>query len=83
MGSNAGKTVAMAEFMGVLRRQFGDRAQNHVSLVCNRLNQLTEVRINLPATLAETGSLADYLGNAAAAGKNRSRCKSNFVIDRY
>lgn len=75
-----GKTVTRAAIFAAFDQAFGSGARRRVSLFCDREDQLTELRLSLPAKLDSSTPLQQLLERSSGP-VNRGSCGERITLD--
>lgn len=75
-----GKTVTRAALFAAFDQAFGSGARRRVSLFCDREDQLTELRLSLPAKLDQSIALEQLLERGGGS-VNRGSCGERIILD--
>lgn len=81
LAQNLGNYVKTEELLKMVDHLFGKEARKHLQIDCDKDDQLTEIRLLLPANLSQEASLATLLVQPAPEGYFRNRCGNSFFVD--
>jgi len=79
INAHLGGTVKKQDFLHAWKRAFGEGSEHKLTLKCDK-DMLTEIRLSLPATIAEDAALPQLLQQAATV--RPGNCGRKFRIDR-
>jgi ribonuclease T2 len=78
---NAGKTIKVNDFFDRVKKRYGDKVADTITLVCVQHKYLQEIRVSLALDFATDRDLPQLVANARPVPSRTAGCADEIVIE--